>query len=138
MTHPLTAALLGGLLAVGSLAAEARAQGSGSATLDAARGARCSWSAASAGNIAGFALPDSKGVMRGLDADSCRAVAAAVFGDANKVKFVQPHHAEPLHRPAIGRGRRADPQHHLDARRARPISAGCSPASTSTTAPASW
>ena len=26
--------------------------------------------------------------MRGLDADSCRAVTAAALGDANKVKFV--------------------------------------------------
>ncbi len=87
MTHPLTAALLGGLLAVGSLAAEARAEGSGSATLDAAR-ARGQLVCGVSGDIAGFALPDSKGVMRGLDADSCRAIAAAVFGDPSKVKFV--------------------------------------------------
>jgi general L-amino acid transport system substrate-binding protein len=39
-------------------------------------------------NVAGFALPDSRGVMRGLDADGCRAVAAAIFGDANKLRFV--------------------------------------------------
>ncbi len=36
----------------------------------------------------GFAAPDDKGVFRGLDADTCRAVAAAVTGDAEKVKFV--------------------------------------------------
>src|SRR5690349_16719717 len=36
----------------------------------------------------GFSLPDSQGVFRGLDVDVCRAVAAAVFGDAAKVKFV--------------------------------------------------
>lgn len=40
------------------------------------------------GSSANFSLPDSQGVMRGIDADSCRAIAAAVFGDANKVKFV--------------------------------------------------
>jgi general L-amino acid transport system substrate-binding protein len=40
------------------------------------------------GTFFGFSAPDSKGEMRGLDADSCRAVAAAVFGDPNKVKFV--------------------------------------------------
>ena len=40
-----------------------------------------------AGNVPGFSLPDSKGVMKGLDSDSCRAIAAAVLGDANKVKF---------------------------------------------------
>jgi general L-amino acid transport system substrate-binding protein len=39
------------------------------------------------GSSANFSLPDSQGVMRGIDADLCRAVASAVFGDANKVKF---------------------------------------------------
>ena len=39
------------------------------------------------GSSSNFSLPDSQGVMRGIDADLCRAVAAAVFGDANKVKF---------------------------------------------------
>jgi len=37
--------------------------------------------------LAGFSQPDSKGVWRGIDADFCRAVAAAVLGDANKVRF---------------------------------------------------
>ena len=40
------------------------------------------------GSSANFSLPDSQGVMRGIDADSCRAVAAAIFGDATKVKYV--------------------------------------------------
>jgi general L-amino acid transport system substrate-binding protein len=31
---------------------------------------------------------DSQGVNRGLDADTCRAVAAAILGDANKVRWV--------------------------------------------------
>ncbi len=38
--------------------------------------------------LAGFSAPDSKGKWIGLDADICRAVAAAMFGDANKVKFI--------------------------------------------------
>jgi general L-amino acid transport system substrate-binding protein len=38
-------------------------------------------------SLAGFSQPDSKGVWRGLDVDLCRAVAAAVFGDAAKVRF---------------------------------------------------
>jgi len=38
--------------------------------------------------LAGFAAPDSQGVWRGLDVDLCRAVAAAMFGDATKVRFV--------------------------------------------------
>jgi len=37
--------------------------------------------------LAGFSLPDSKGVWRGIDVDLCRAVAAAVFGDAGKVRY---------------------------------------------------
>jgi general L-amino acid transport system substrate-binding protein len=39
-------------------------------------------------NSVGFALPDQRGVFRGLDVDTCRAVAAAVLGDATKVRFV--------------------------------------------------
>ena len=38
--------------------------------------------------VAGFSLPDSQGVWRGMDADLCRAVAAAVLGDPGKVRFV--------------------------------------------------
>ena len=37
---------------------------------------------------AGFMLADSQGKWRGLSVDVCRAVAAAIFGDAEKVKFV--------------------------------------------------
>ncbi len=32
-------------------------------------------------------MPDEKGVWKGLDVDTARAVAAAIFGDADKVKF---------------------------------------------------
>ncbi|TXH75719.1 MAG: amino acid ABC transporter substrate-binding protein [Thiothrix sp.] len=35
----------------------------------------------------GFANQDEKGNWSGLDIDVCRAVAAAIFGDPNKVKF---------------------------------------------------
>jgi len=37
--------------------------------------------------FAGFSAPDSRGEYRGLDADYCRALAAAVLGDATKVRF---------------------------------------------------
>jgi general L-amino acid transport system substrate-binding protein len=37
--------------------------------------------------LAGFSQPDSKGEWKGLDVDLCRAVAAAVFGDAAKVRY---------------------------------------------------
>ena len=35
----------------------------------------------------GFGVMDSRGIYRGLDADFCRAVAAATLGDAEKVRF---------------------------------------------------
>lgn len=38
--------------------------------------------------LAGFGLPDAQGKWTGLDVDTCRAIAAAVLGDASKVKFV--------------------------------------------------
>ena len=38
--------------------------------------------------VAGFASADSQGKWTGIDVDVCRAVAAAIFGDADKVKFV--------------------------------------------------
>jgi general L-amino acid transport system substrate-binding protein len=40
------------------------------------------------GALFGFGQPDDKGVWRGLDVDTGRAIAVAVFGDANKVKWV--------------------------------------------------
>lgn len=63
------------------------ASGSGSATLDAVR-ARGYLACGVAGTVAGFSLADSTGQMRGIDIDGCRAMAAAIFGDAGKVKFV--------------------------------------------------
>lgn len=38
--------------------------------------------------LAGFALRDNKGVWRGFDVDYCRALSAAVLGDADRVQFV--------------------------------------------------
>jgi general L-amino acid transport system substrate-binding protein len=37
--------------------------------------------------LAGFSQPDSQGVWKGIDVDLCRAVAAAVLGDAAKVRY---------------------------------------------------
>ncbi len=37
--------------------------------------------------LAGFSIADSQGRWTGIDVDLCRAVAAAIFGDANKVQF---------------------------------------------------
>jgi general L-amino acid transport system substrate-binding protein len=38
--------------------------------------------------LAGFGVPDAQGNWTGLDVDLCRAVAAAVFNDATKVRFI--------------------------------------------------
>ena len=65
----------------------ARAQGGASATVDAVTKRGLLVCGVSTG-AAGFSLADSQGVIRGLDADGCRAVAAVVLGDANKVRFV--------------------------------------------------
>jgi general L-amino acid transport system substrate-binding protein len=58
----------------------------GQSTLDAVRGKGFVQCGVNTG-LAGFSLPDSKGLWRGLDVDLCRAVAAAVLGDANKVRY---------------------------------------------------
>jgi len=49
---------------------------------------RGSLNCGSNGTLAGFGLPDAQGKWTGLDVDYCKAIAAAVLGDANKVKFV--------------------------------------------------
>src|SRR5450432_885133 len=49
---------------------------------------RGSLNCGSNGTLAGFGLPDAQGKWTGLDVDICRAIAAAVFNDATKVKFV--------------------------------------------------
>src|SRR5436309_794703 len=38
--------------------------------------------------VAGFAAPDSQGHWAGFDVDVCRALSAAIFGVADKVKYV--------------------------------------------------
>jgi general L-amino acid transport system substrate-binding protein len=38
--------------------------------------------------LAGFGLPNDQGVYKGLDVDECRAIAAAIFNDPNKVKYL--------------------------------------------------
>ena len=80
----LGALLLGAGLA---LSPPAQAQGSGSATIDTIKSRGQLVCGVSTG-VAGFSLADSKGVIQGIDADTCRAVAAAILGDAGKVRFV--------------------------------------------------
>jgi general L-amino acid transport system substrate-binding protein len=56
-------------------------------TLDAVKG-RGYLIAGVNGSVFGFSMPDDKGVWRGLDVDTARAIAAAVLGDGDKVKYV--------------------------------------------------
>src|SRR5512139_2865288 len=67
------------LLAIGSMAV--------AGTLDEVR-ARGVLTVGVNGGVAGFSMPDEKGVWKGLDVDTAKAIAAAVFGDAEKVKYV--------------------------------------------------
>ncbi|WP_108397633.1 amino acid ABC transporter substrate-binding protein [Devosia submarina] len=39
------------------------------------------------GGVAGFSAPDANNVWTGLEVDFCRAVAAAIFNDAGKVRY---------------------------------------------------
>ena len=70
-----------------SLAILATASVAVSGTLDEVK-ARGSLIAGVNGGVFGFSMPDKKGVWKGLDVDTARAIATAVLGDANKVKFV--------------------------------------------------
>jgi general L-amino acid transport system substrate-binding protein len=75
-----TLALCAGLLMAWSPAAHA------GKTLDAIRQRGQLLCGVSTG-VPGFSAPDAKGQWSGLDVDVCRALAAAVMGDGNKVSF---------------------------------------------------
>jgi general L-amino acid transport system substrate-binding protein len=72
-------------LAGGVLAATLSAAAAG--TLDTVKQRGTLVCGVSAG-FAGFSAPDSQGNYKGLDVDYCRALAAAVFGDPTKVRYV--------------------------------------------------
>jgi general L-amino acid transport system substrate-binding protein len=80
--------LMAGLAIVGALGAAAPAAAQQAADTVATIRSRGHLLCGIAGQVPGFSAPDSRGEMRGLDADSCRTVAAAIFGDVNKVRFV--------------------------------------------------
>lgn len=52
--------------------------------------------------VPGLSRPDELGVWRGFDSDICRAFAAAIFGDADKIRFVPLNAAQRL--PAVQTG----------------------------------
>ena len=55
-------------------------------TLDAVKG-RGQLSCGVSQGVPGFSQPDDKGAWTGIDVDFCRAIAAAVLGSADKVKY---------------------------------------------------
>ncbi|MFZ1680434.1 MAG: amino acid ABC transporter substrate-binding protein [Rhizobiaceae bacterium] len=77
-------AKLPGVIAAAAFALSASV--AGAATLDDVKAKGFVQCGVSTG-LAGFSNPDDKGEWSGLDADFCRAVAAAVFGDGSKVKY---------------------------------------------------
>lgn len=72
-------------IAIGALAGLVGAAHAG-ATLDAVKKKGFVQCGVSTG-LPGFSAADDKGVFTGIDVDMCRAVAAAIFGDADKVKY---------------------------------------------------
>lgn len=76
----LTTAIAGVALGVSAFAANA-------ATLDDVK-SKGELSCGVSQGLPGFSNPDDQGNWTGIDVDLCRAVAAAVLGDASKVKYV--------------------------------------------------
>src|SRR5437867_6851535 len=79
-THTLTTAVAALALLVAATTANA------GATVDAVKkrgGVQCGVNP----GLPGFSAADEKGVWKGIDVDVCRAIAAIVFGDAEKVKY---------------------------------------------------
>lgn len=75
-------------LAVGvAVVASAPAYAENSQTLEAVKKAGALKCGAN-GQLAGFSTVDSAGKWAGMDVDFCRAVAAAIFGDASKAELV--------------------------------------------------
>ncbi|WPB54929.1 amino acid ABC transporter substrate-binding protein [Xylophilus sp. GOD-11R] len=83
-SHGRKAAITFGLALVAALSSSPALAGK---TLDAVK-QRGSVKCGVTTGLAGFSAPDGKGHWSGLDADTCRAVAAAVLGDGDKVEFV--------------------------------------------------
>jgi general L-amino acid transport system substrate-binding protein len=101
LAYTVGGALLTGLAVTGSdsgsmlpisFIAKAEAQAAGGATLQNVKKygkLKCGVNT----GLAGFGAPNDKGEWAGLDIDLCKAVAAAVFGDASKVEY-KPLNAE--------------------------------------------
>jgi general L-amino acid transport system substrate-binding protein len=87
MTRALGGAALAATLGVPAMAQTPAPAAGTAATLDAIR-ARGTLICGVNTGLAGFAQPDSQSVWRGFDVDYCRAVALALWNDANRVRYV--------------------------------------------------
>jgi len=85
MKRHLTALALG--LGISALGFAMAAPAASAATLDQVK-QRGVLQCGSNPGLAGFGVPDEKGNWTGFDIDMCRAIAAAIFDDPTKVKFV--------------------------------------------------
>ena len=86
--HPLRAALHRGILAAVMLAMTAGASAFGSSQTLSAVKARGALVCGVNEGLPGFSFVDERGAWSGFDVDFCRAVAAAIFSDPNKVRLV--------------------------------------------------
>ena len=64
--------------------------------------------------LAGFGIPDKQGNWSGFDVDFCRAIAAAIFNDPTKVKFIPTTSQNRFTALQSGEVDVLDPQHDLD------------------------
>jgi general L-amino acid transport system substrate-binding protein len=79
--------VVGALIGLGlTLVQQQPAGAQGASTLDAVK-ARGALHCGVTTGVTGFSFPDAQGNWHGLDVDYCRALAAAVLGDASKVRF---------------------------------------------------
>jgi general L-amino acid transport system substrate-binding protein len=78
--------LITATVAAAALLAGAAGSAQAGATLDAIKAKGFIQCGVNTG-LAGFAIADSQGKWSGIDIDMCRAIAAAMFGDAEKVKY---------------------------------------------------
>ncbi len=83
MKRSMTALALAAAIALAASATPSSAAG----TLDQVK-QRGMLNCGSNGQLPGFGLPDAQGNWTGFDVDYCRAIAAAIFNDPAKVKFV--------------------------------------------------
>ncbi len=88
--------------------------------------------------IPGYAFQDSKGEWQGLDIAYCRALADAILGSPDKIKYIGTTSKVRFSVLQVGRDRRADPRTPSTPSSATPSLASMSPRSISSPLRPSW